>query len=74
MSIPTLKPISSSMVTEYGYDPAAQTLYVRFKNNKLYRYSDVPADEVAALEASPSFGIHLNASIKPNYACERVEE
>jgi hypothetical protein len=74
MSIPTLKPITSSMVTEYGYDPAAQLLYVRFTKGTLYKYLEVPADEIERLEASPSFGMHLNVYIKRNYVHEQVTE
>jgi hypothetical protein len=72
MNLPEMKPVKSSMVTEYGYDAIAHSLYVRFVNGKLYVYEHVSANEVELLAAAPSFGIHLNAVIKRNYAARPV--
>jgi hypothetical protein len=72
MNLPEMKPIKSSMATEYGYDATEQSLFVRFNSGKLFEYLHVPASEVELLAAAPSFGIHLNAVIKRNYAARPV--
>lgn len=69
-----LTQVESSMIEAWGYDQSTNALYVRFKGGKLYRYADVPAAEIESLQQAESIGRFINATIKPNYACERVDE
>lgn len=69
----TMQAVTSSMLSEVGYNAAACLLYVRFaKSGKLYRYDAVPAGEYEALMNAPSIGAHLNA-VKANYTATQVD-
>lgn len=67
--------VSSSNVSEIGYDEAAQELYVRFINqNSLYKYSGVPIAEFKGLQNASSVGSYLSSNIKKGpYLCQRLE-
>jgi hypothetical protein len=41
MNIPPLTPVESSQISHIGHDPAASTLFVKFKRGGVYSYSDV---------------------------------
>ena len=73
MEYPEMHPVSSSNVAELGYDENNQMVYVRFLNNTLYRYSNVPIYEYAALDNAPSIGSYLNRNFKNVYPYERLE-
>lgn len=64
--------VRSSNISEVGYDPDSQTLYVRFLNGSEYAYYGVPPDEFDALISAPSAGSYLNDAIKGQYKYARV--
>lgn len=62
-----MKPVQSSSVARIGYDEAAQTLLVEWKNGKVSEYSGVPAVVGSGLENAPSVGSRIHAEIKGRY-------
>ncbi len=72
MNCPEMKPVASSNVESIGYNESTQELYVRFLNNSLYVYKNVPKIEFAGLENAPSIGSYIHRNLKNVYACERV--
>jgi hypothetical protein len=69
-----MEPVVSSNIGEIGYDFDESTLYVRFLNGSLYRYSDVPPDIWDSFRVAPSKGKYLHREVKvPGYAYERLE-
>lgn len=68
-----MKPVSSSNISEVGYDPDTQTLRVKFKSGGEYDYSGVSAEEHEALLSAPSIGKHFLSSIKPSKPCSKCE-
>jgi len=56
--------VSSSSLSEIGYDESSNTLAVRFQNGSEYHYFGVPESEFQALRYAGSVGTYLNASIK----------
>ena len=73
MAIPEMMPVSSSNVAELGYDSATQTVFVRFLDNRLYIYKNVPEGEYQGLLNAPSIGSYLHQNFKNVYAYERLE-
>ena len=65
--------VSSSNILEIGYDEANQSVYVRFTNNTLYCYKDVPQMEFNGLFNAPSVGSYLHRNFKNVYPYERIE-
>jgi hypothetical protein len=63
MSVP-MHPVASSNITAIGHDPAFKELHVQFKTGGTYIYSDVSAEEHAALLKAKSIGGHVHAHIK----------
>lgn len=53
-------PVNSRNLASVGYDFQTQTLYVRFRQNSLYAYFDVPQYIYNELLRSPSKGQYLN--------------
>ena len=65
--------VTSSSISEVGYDTRSNTLAVRFQNGSEYHYFGVPASEFHALRSAPSVGTYLNTRIKPSgYAYTKV--
>lgn len=65
----------SSNIAAYGYNPATQSLVVRYKNGGLYHYEQVPSNVVRALNAAPSKGKFINAEIKnAGYAWQMIAD
>lgn len=62
------------MLLEVGYDGVNAVLYARFKNNRLYAYHSVPSGEYQNMLNAESCGKYLNQFIKPNYACNEVQQ
>ena len=65
--------VSSSNVYQIGYDESDGTLYIRFFNNLLYIYKNVPIGEFEGLRNAPSIGSYLHRNIKNLYPYERIE-
>jgi lysyl-tRNA synthetase class 2 len=62
-------PLTSSVVAAVAYDAATRDLDVEFVGGALYRYREVPREEVDGLLDAGSPGRYLNTRIIPRYAC-----
>jgi hypothetical protein len=71
--IPEMINVSSSNVSQIGYDNANQVLYVRFLSNALYVYKEVPEWIFDGLKDASSVGSYLHRNVKNIYAYERIE-
>lgn len=73
MNIP-LTPVASSNIEATGYDPATNTLAVKFKGGKrIYHYADVPGDVHKAMQKADSVGKFLGANIVGKFKHTTVE-
>lgn len=59
-------PVQSSNIKAIGHDPQTNTMDVEFSSGKVYRYSEVNADEHMALIRAKSVGSHFANVIRPN--------
>lgn len=67
------KPVESSNVYGYNYVMSQKILYVKFKNEREYKYEDVSEKEFAALIAKgASFGSVLNKTIANTKKFEEI--
>jgi hypothetical protein len=66
------QPVSSSNVSEVGYDEGRRILEVLFTTGSIYQYFDVPPQIYAELMRAGSIGQYLNSNIKGNYRYARV--
>jgi hypothetical protein len=64
--------VSSSNISEVGYDDQSRTLEVLFQNGSLYQYFDVPPQMFAELLHASSIGQYLNSNIKGSYRYARI--
>ncbi len=64
--------VSSSNISEIGYDAVSYTLRIWFVNNTVYDYHNVPYIEYEALSYAPSVGSYLNRNIKGAYNFSKV--
>ena len=55
-----------------GYEPAAQTLEITFRNGGVYRYSAVPVEVYQSLMSASSHGTYFNQNIKDRYLSAKV--
>ena len=62
-------PVQSSHIKSFGYENG--TLEVEFANGAVYVHENVPADDVAALQQSPSIGKAYHP-LKSKYPGKRV--
>ena len=63
-----LSPIKSSYLSAVGYDPATQTLDVKFAaSSKVYRYTGVPPSVHSSLLAAKSHGKFFSSSIRGRF-------
>lgn len=73
MAMPNeMTPALSSNVIEFGYDPEARELYVRFKGGALYQYQGVPQDIYDGLMNSDSKGVFVNMAIKGYFQYSKI--
>ena len=68
-----MQPVGSSNIAEIGYDAARRLLRVRFTNNALYEYQDVPEAYFHNLRTATSVGRYFGNSIKNVYECTKIE-
>jgi KTSC domain len=68
---PALKPVKSSNVDGFHYDPASGSLHVKFKTGKTYEYTGVKPQDVEALTKADSFGSHMSKHIIPKFKVAR---
>lgn len=66
--IPALTPCVSSAIAAHGFDPATQTLFLKFTTGGTYSFPEVSNDLYAALQAAESVGRFYSANIKGKYA------
>ena len=74
--------VESSQLEAYGYDPATQTLAIRFKGHNgrrgsLYHYGNFSETEWAMFRDAESKGSHFIRKIKPHtdrYPYKRIDE
>jgi len=67
------RPVESSTIASYDYNPLTHQMEVRFKNGSLYRYSDVDQDTVKAFEEAESKGGFLHQRIRGVFPFEKGE-
>ncbi len=65
-------PVTSSNISEIGYDEERRILEVLFHSGSVYQYFDVPPQVYQELINAGSVGQYLNANIKGNYRYARV--
>jgi hypothetical protein len=66
-------PVSSSNISEVGYDSQTETVLIRFLNNTVYAYKGVNESVFEELKTVPSIGSYLNRNFKNVYPYERIE-
>lgn len=57
---------------QLGKDGETGTLAIRFKNQSIYLYFEIPYEVFCALVDAPSSGEYLNQKIKPIYPVMKV--
>lgn len=72
MSAPHLTPIKSSMASHAAYDPASQTLTVRFKNGSEFKYNEVPHNIGEVVLQAKSFGSSFNRHVAGKYKATKL--
>jgi len=66
-------PVSSSNLSEVGYDPATSTLEIAFKQGGVYQYAGVPTNIYKGLMSAASHGRYFDAYIKKaGYAVRKM--
>lgn len=60
--------VYSSNVSEVGYDPETQELFITWKSGKRSVYADVPEQLADQVSKAPSVGQAVNSEIKPNFS------
>jgi KTSC domain len=69
-----MTPVTSSNIVAIGYDPATQTMHIKFKGGGSYSAVGVTAEEHEAFMAADSKGKHWHQHLKANHTFSRVEE
>lgn len=67
-----LEPVTSSNLSAYGYDEAAQTAAVQFRSGHIFHYPGVPIYMWEAWQAAPSKGSFYAHEIKRRFSGEKV--
>ncbi len=66
------QPVTSTNLSEVGYDDERRVLEVLFSNGHVYQYFDVPMAIYQELMRAGSIGQYLNANIKGAFRYARV--
>lgn len=61
------RPLESSNLSAFRYDPETQVLQIRFKSGRSYDFKDVPQSVAEGLESADSAGRYFNNAIKGQY-------
>lgn len=56
--------VVSSQIQSVGYDIETETLYIQFKNGKIYSYKEVEAHVYQEMMNSESLGKYFNSTIR----------
>lgn len=67
-----LIPIASSNLHAVGYDDAAITLAVQFKNGDIFHYRDVPETVWSEMQQAPSKGSFYAKEIRGKFKGEKM--
>lgn len=67
-----LTPVESTTFTGLAYDMAHGLLYLEFRDQAIYRYSDVPAYVYRELLTAESKGLYFNRAIRGRYPHVRL--
>lgn len=62
-----MTPVSFSLIKSIGYAAETNTLYVKFNNNSVYKYADVPNETYDKFLLSESPGNFFAKEIKGKY-------
>lgn len=65
--------VGSDAVRSLGYDQHRHELDVEYPSGDVYRYEDVPPQEIMALMKAESLGTFINARIKPRYRYRKLD-
>jgi hypothetical protein len=68
-----LQKVKSTMISEVGYDAAANVLHVKFPNGKHYAYFDVAPQLHEDMMASDSIGKFFASNVRGSFAHSIVE-
>ncbi len=66
-------PIDSSVIAAARYGSDTEQLDIRFTNDHVYRYFEVPATIVRRLIEAESAGEYFNLAIRDSYEFEQLE-
>ena len=66
--------MDSSFIERFFWTDTDNVLLVEFKNNKKYKYFDVPESVVAGFFIADSKGKYLHANLKNKYKGEPVND
>lgn len=64
----------SSTIEQVGYEPATQTLKIKFKSGSTYHFHDVPAEHHSKLITAQSLGKYFHAHIKTKFKGVKQDE
>lgn len=65
-------PVSSSNISQIGYEPDSQILEIEFLKGGVYQYSSVPPSVFDEFMAASSKGRYFSAYVKDRYPTTRV--
>ena len=65
-------PVDSSMIKAITYNEQNKTLFVQFKNESVYAYSDVENTTVEQFLKAESKGKFFNANVKEQHTCTKI--
>jgi lysyl-tRNA synthetase class 2 len=66
--------VQSTTLAAVAYDADRRLLRLRFRDRKIYQYSDVPGDVHEALLRAPSKGLYFNRFIRGRFAFHRPQD
>lgn len=61
------RPLQSTSLTGYRYDPETRSLDIRFASGRTYTLEGVPAGVAEGLESAPSAGTYFNTHLRGQY-------
>jgi KTSC domain-containing protein len=64
--------VTSSTLSEVGYDPVNGLLEIKFRSTAIYQYSNVPPHVFEGLLQASSKGSYFNRRIRNRYKTRRV--
>lgn len=62
----------SAVIAAYEYNPAMETLTIRYHSGKVYNYLKVPQQVFKDMRSTMVKGIWFNRNIKGKYVCEEI--